>query len=136
MKESKFHHFHQKADRTNDVLLAEDSDFPAETFRTPTLLLAGILVMLFSGIFTDSIKRAAESSSNLSSSALIQKQDYEVEPEKLGKLLFENAGETLSVDDVEEIASGFARAKKEDEDWVERFVDSYSRERLSTSSHQ
>ncbi len=71
------------------------------------------------------MKRRRECSPELRSPALVLRESYNAEPEKLGAMVFEHADGELSPQEVTEIAKGFARAREKNGDWVERFVTGY-----------
>jgi hypothetical protein len=78
--------------------------------------VAALFAVLFFPILSSSVKRAAEASGALRSPALIPPGNYNVEPEKLGALVFDHSDGMLSDCEVWEIAKGFARLKKEKEE--------------------
>jgi hypothetical protein len=89
------------------------------------IVLAALFALLFFPIVNSSIKRVAESSPALHSPALISPGLYNAEPEELGALVFEHSDGLLEADEVREIAKGFTRLKKENEEWATRFIEGY-----------
>jgi hypothetical protein len=81
--------------------------------------------ILFALLLAGSVKRAGQSSYELTSPALFSRRDYSAAPKTLGELLFTHADVRLSANEVREIARGFARLNKEGEDWMENFVEGY-----------
>jgi hypothetical protein len=89
------------------------------------MLVAALFAALFIPILSSSIKRAAESSPEAHSPALIPAGEYNAEPEKLGALVFEHSEGILSAYEVREIAKGLARRKKDKEEWEARLIEGY-----------
>src|SRR5678815_1543357 len=84
-----------------------------------------VFAVFYLPIISSSIRRATECSPELKSRALIIRESYDAAPGKLGAMLFERSEGMLSADEVREIAKGFARVRKEDENWAEAFIDGY-----------
>jgi hypothetical protein len=100
------------------------------------LLVRALFAGLLFSIVSSAVKRASDSTTDLTSPPLIPWAQYDAEPEKLGRLLLERTRGALAESQVDEIAEGFAYRRKENNVWVERFLDGYNLEPGSEAGSQ